>query len=776
MDKHRLRLNLLPLFPFIALFYLVCLIWAGSAVNVLAQADPTPPVAPVIHAFTINNGDLTTTLHEVTLQLNVTDNQTPLEQIQVRYRNSGGEWSGWEPYRAERDWLLSPGDGQKQVDVEVKNQNSLISKTYATIQIIVPVSGVALDYTFLLFHLGEQPKALTALIFPEDAGNRDLIWSSGNPAVAVVSEGLVTPVGVGSAGITVTTADGGFSAVCQVEVRAAPAMIDPTVRYGDLNEDGTVDVGDAILVLRSIVGKVVLSDQQSLFADVNLDRTIDVGDAILILRHIVGLVPSLPVGHKPLPTEPTPPEPPPVDPVLPDPPPPAAEPATQRLIGARYQVSLTAQVEVSSLNVRSGPGTNYQRLGAVSMGQRFIIREERKTEDAVNNLWYRINYQGGDGWFAARLTSAHNILYGLDFWSNPIRLADAPPGLTPGDYRIDSDFRFHLEKNGALTPTNIVFDFLGQFPYTRLPLERPAPAVIDADFLARAVQAIRPGSAFPGIASSFMRAQELWGVNSLYLVAHAALESNWGASTIAADKNNLFGFMAFDHDPHGSAATYRSKEDSVLHVSGYIRRVYLNKSGRFYRGPHLAGMNEFYATDPMWAVKIARIMQSMFCYSGYSAVEKELAKGAVTADPALNLRREPGTAHPVITSMPRGTEVEIGGVRLVSDTVWVKAVTPAHRGWASGEFVNLQTNPAATVYFFDWFEEGNADTGVNLRQEPGAEQTVTGTFKFGSPLKILSWRAVRDGRDGRWHIWYQVKCPSSELQGWLRSDDLVIKW
>jgi len=762
MDNCRLRLKLL--LSFVALLYLVCLIWSGFAVNVQAQSDPAPPVAPVIHAFTINNGDLTTTLHEVTLQLNVTDSQTPVEQIQVRYRNSGGEWSGWELYRAEREWLLSAGDGQKQVDVEVKNQNSHIAKASAAILITVPVSGVTFDYTFLLFHLGERPKALTALIFPEDAGNRDLIWFSDNLDVAVVSEGLVTPVGVGFAGITVTTADGGFSAVCRVEVRAAPVRIDPAVGDGDLNGDGTVDVGDAILVLRSIVEKVVLSDQQLLSADVNLDRAVDVGDAILILRHIVGLVPSLPVGHKPLPAEPTPP------------PPPLAETASQRLINARYQVSLTAQAEVYGLRVRSGPGIGYQILGTVSTGQRFIIREERETEDNVNKVWYRINYYGRDGWIAARFTSAHNILYGLDFWSNPIRLADAPPGLTPGNYRIDRLFRFHRDENGTLMRTDVVFDFLEQIPYTRLPLERPAPAAIDADFLARAAQAIRPGSTFPGIASSFMRAQELWGVNSLYLMAHAALESNWGASRIAVDKNNLFGFMAFDRDPHGSAATYRSKEDSVLHVSGYIRRDYLNKSGRFYRGWHLAGMNEFYATDPMWAVKIARIMQSMFCYSGYSAVEKELAGGVVTAAPALNLRLGPGTAHPVITTMPTGTVIEIGGVRLVSDTVWVKAITPAHRGWASGDFIKLQTTPAAAVYFFDWFKEGNADSGVNLRQEPGTEQPVTGTFKFGSPLELLAWRVVRAGSDGSRHIWYQVKCPSSKLQGWLRSNEIVIKW
>ena len=37
-------------------------------------------------------------------------------------------------------------------------------------------------------------------------------------------------------------------------------------------------------------------------------------------------------------------------------------------------------------------------------------------------------------------------------------------------------------------------------------------------------------------------------------------------------------------------------------------------------------MNEKYATDPMWAIKIARTMQSILNFSEYIAVEKELTK------------------------------------------------------------------------------------------------------------------------------------------------------
>ncbi len=65
---------------------------------------------------------------------------------------------------------------------------------------------------------------------------------------------------------------------------------------GNVNGDQGIDVGDAILVLRHIVGLVALNADQQEAADVNLNGNVEVGDAILILRHIVGLVETLPVS------------------------------------------------------------------------------------------------------------------------------------------------------------------------------------------------------------------------------------------------------------------------------------------------------------------------------------------------------------------------------------------------------------------------------------------------------------------------------------------------
>ena len=58
---------------------------------------------------------------------------------------------------------------------------------------------------------------------------------------------------------------------------------------GDTNFDGAVNTGDAVMILRSCVGLVELSDDQKLAADMSGDGIINTGDAVAVLRFYVGL-------------------------------------------------------------------------------------------------------------------------------------------------------------------------------------------------------------------------------------------------------------------------------------------------------------------------------------------------------------------------------------------------------------------------------------------------------------------------------------------------------
>ncbi len=82
----------------------------------------------------------------------------------------------------------------------------------------VAVTGVSVSPTSASIEINETVE-LTATVSPEDATNKDVTWSSNNTSVATVSSsGIVTGVGEGSATITVTTDDGGYTATSSITV------------------------------------------------------------------------------------------------------------------------------------------------------------------------------------------------------------------------------------------------------------------------------------------------------------------------------------------------------------------------------------------------------------------------------------------------------------------------------------------------------------------------------------------------------------------------------
>jgi len=79
------------------------------------------------------------------------------------------------------------------------------------------VTGVTLNKTSLSLTVNAT-ETLTAAVEPSNAANKNVTWSSSNTSVATVNSGLVTAVALGSATITVTTADGNKTATCYVTV------------------------------------------------------------------------------------------------------------------------------------------------------------------------------------------------------------------------------------------------------------------------------------------------------------------------------------------------------------------------------------------------------------------------------------------------------------------------------------------------------------------------------------------------------------------------------
>ena len=83
--------------------------------------------------------------------------------------------------------------------------------------VIVPVQKVQVDIDNITLVRGQEHR-LNAMVLPEDATDKTIIWNTSNPEVAVVENGIVKAVGVGDATITATSHDRQNSSTCTVKV------------------------------------------------------------------------------------------------------------------------------------------------------------------------------------------------------------------------------------------------------------------------------------------------------------------------------------------------------------------------------------------------------------------------------------------------------------------------------------------------------------------------------------------------------------------------------
>ena len=135
---------------------------------------------------------------------------------------------------------------------------------------------------------------------------------------------------------------------------------------------------------------------------------------------------------------------------------------------------------------------------------------------------------------------------------------------------------------------------------------------ITADQMNKWIRSKAPSnSTFIGNGGVFIQAAKESGLNPRYILAHAALESAWGTSKIAKDKNNYFGIGAFDSSPYSSAYSFDSGlAAGIIGGAKWIAKNYYFSSynqNSIYKMRFNNGVHQ-YATDTGWAGKIANIM------------------------------------------------------------------------------------------------------------------------------------------------------------------------
>lgn len=128
---------------------------------------------------------------------------------------------------------------------------------------------------------------------------------------------------------------------------------------------------------------------------------------------------------------------------------------------------------------------------------------------------------------------------------------------------------------------------------------------------------------FTNNAEYFYYIEKQYNINGVFVAAVGIHESAWGTSKIALQKNNLFGYGAYDSNPYNGAYNFSNYSESIDLISRVFVKYYINPKGTsiyggekavgtYYNGSNLSGINKKYASDSNWANAVYSHMQYLY--------------------------------------------------------------------------------------------------------------------------------------------------------------------
>ncbi len=128
---------------------------------------------------------------------------------------------------------------------------------------------------------------------------------------------------------------------------------------------------------------------------------------------------------------------------------------------------------------------------------------------------------------------------------------------------------------------------------------------------------------FENNAEVFYNIERKYNINGIFLASVGIHESNWGKSFIAKEKNNLFGYGAYDRNPYELSYEFESYKEGIEIVAKALVKFYINKpgteiydgeiaKGSYYNGSTITAINIRYASDENWSNRVYAIMEKLY--------------------------------------------------------------------------------------------------------------------------------------------------------------------
>lgn len=299
---------------------------------------------------------------------------------------------------------------------------------------------------------------------------------------------------------------------------------------------------------------------------------------------------------------------------------------SQHIGQAINEIWRVGYVNTETLNVRSGPGTNYKKVGEVYYGNKVEIVENR------DDNWYKIKYLDGYAYVYKDYISFNepgaSFKNTLDFYVNlemkNLNLTDSTGKWVDATY---DEVKYYMN------PDNFVNND-GKYMFIKL-------NYIDGISVDAINEIIYNKGILSGKGASFLEGAKKYNINPIYLACHARLESGNGNSTLARGvwvdtvdgkpvegryTYNMFGIGALDSNPvrYGSEYAYKqgwfTPEKAIVEGGQWISNNYIN-SNKYNQNTvykmrwnldDVGVVGHQYASDIGWSKKQAIMMAPYF--------------------------------------------------------------------------------------------------------------------------------------------------------------------
>ena len=186
-------------------------------------------------------------IHPSTLTLKIGDSEN-LKTI-ISPKNATDQTIVWASSRPDVATVDGNGKvtavGNGEAIITATSTNGIQGKCTVTVEKQTPVTEVQVLPSTLTLNV-EASETLSAIIKPDDATDKSIVWASSRPDVATVDEnGKVTAVGNGEAIITVTSTNG-------VQGKCTVTVVTPVTEVQVLPSTLTLKIGDTQTLSTSI--------------------------------------------------------------------------------------------------------------------------------------------------------------------------------------------------------------------------------------------------------------------------------------------------------------------------------------------------------------------------------------------------------------------------------------------------------------------------------------------------------------------------------------------